>query len=145
MTNFKLTVAFALLLLSACTSNVEKKTTERIEAYVETLRLQMINPDSAKLAAITSDQLSYGHSSGKIEDKASFLRTLITGQSDFVEIELSDQTIVGYNETAIVRHTLKGKRMDNGVPGEVNLKSMLDFRREFGEWKLFARQAVKNS
>ncbi len=142
---YSLVIAAAIFLLSSCTESTEQKTNERIAGIVEELRQTMINPDSVKLDMLVSDHLSYGHSSGKVEDKVSFINTLLKGESDFVEIDLSEQTIVAKNETAIVRHILKGKTLDKGVEGEVNLKILLVFTKENGAWRLLARQAVKNS
>jgi len=40
---------------------------------VSNLTKAMLNADKAKLDALVADQLSYGHSAGKIEDKAAFV------------------------------------------------------------------------
>ncbi len=67
--------------------------TAAVNAAVEQLRVLMVTPDKAALEAIVADDLSYGHSAGKIDTKASFINDLLTGASDFVSIELSDQTV----------------------------------------------------
>jgi hypothetical protein len=45
------------------------------------------------LEKYTSDKLSYGHSSGKVEGQGLFIQTLTGGASDFVSIDLAEQTI----------------------------------------------------
>lgn len=120
-------------------SNEEKK----IAAAVEKMRKAMINANKAELENIAADELSYGHSSGKIENKAEFIEALVSGKSDFETIELMDQSIKVAGNTALVRHKLTGKVKDNGKPGNVNLGVLLVWQNQNGEWKLLARQAFK--
>lgn len=110
---------------------------------VDRLKDAMISGDQSALDAITSALLSYGHSSGRIEDKKAFIEAIVSGKSDFVSIELSDQTIVVKGKSAIVRHQLKANTLDNGVPGQVNLHILTVWVKEKGQWKLLARQSVK--
>ena len=143
----KLLMAIALLSAMAIVSCNNKENAaspvEAVAAKVEALRMAMTDPSEEKLKAITSTQLSYGHSSGKVEDQAMFIQTLTSGKSDFVEITLTDQVITVEGNTAVVRHQLEAKTNDGGQPGEVKLKIMLVFAQENGDWKLLARQAVK--
>jgi ketosteroid isomerase-like protein len=69
---------------------------------------------------------------------------LLNGNSDFVEITLTDQKIVIHKKTAIVRHKLSAKTNDKGKsPGEVNLHIMTVWVKQGKIWKLLARQAIK--
>ena len=131
---------FTVVRASAQTS-AEKKLT----ASVEALRVAMINADKATLLALTSPLLSYGHSSGHIDNQASFVEKLVTGASDFVTISMTEQTIAISGKTAIVRHLLKATTNDNGKPGEVQLRVLLVWQKQGGRWILLARQAVKTS
>lgn len=110
---------------------------------VELLRKFMIDPDSIQLSNLLSDQLSYGHSSGKIESKSEFLANLLNGNSDFTEIVLSDQKITGTENSAVVRHNLTAKTIDKGVPGNIKLHIMTVWVKEKKQWKLLARQATR--
>ena len=110
---------------------------------VEQLRNAMISGDKAVLEKITDEKLSYGHSGGHIDDKKEFVQKLVSGTSDFVTIDLSEQTISISDKVAIVRHTLKAKTNDGGKPGEVHLKILLIWQKGKDGWKLLARQAIK--
>ena len=134
--------AMTILLMVGC-SQAKQLKMEQVEQRVESLRLAMIDPTREKLEDLTSEKLSYGHSSGKLEDRAAFIETLLSGRSNFESIDLKEQTIVIENETAIVRHLLEAKTLDNGEPGEVKLRILLVFSHMSGEWRLLARQAVK--
>jgi len=114
-----------------------------IEQAVLQLREALLSGNEAKLRAISSAHLSYGHSNGLIENQDAFVATLISGKSVFVTMDLTDQTIDQVNQTAIVRHTLYAKTKNEGILGEVKLKVLLVFQKEKGSWKLLARQAVK--
>lgn len=121
----------------------QNKEEAAVTAAVENLRKAMIDGDKTGLQNITADQLSYGHSSGKVEDKATFVDNIVTGKSDFVTIDLTNQTIAVAGDAAIVRHTLSATTNDNGKPGTVNLNILLIWQKQKGQWKLLARQAVK--
>jgi hypothetical protein len=115
-----------------------------VAAAAERLRLAMIDPTPAALGALVADELSYGHSSGKVDTKASFIGDLVDRKSDFVSITITEQTIkVVDGRTAIVRHTLAADTNDSGKPGKVALKILGIWQKQGGEWKMLARQAVR--
>ena len=116
---------------------------QEVENAVEFLKQAMISGNQKDLESIASADLSYGHSSGKIQNKTEFVNGIASGASDFVSIDLSDQTIIVKGRTAIVRHKLYAKTNDGGKPGEVKLGIMLVFAKEGKAWKLLARQAYK--
>ena len=121
----------------------QSKEETAVNAAVENLKKAMIDGDKGALEKITSDKLSYGHSSGRVEDRATFVDNIVTGKSDFVTIELTNQTVSISGDAAIVRHTLSATTNDSGNPGSVKLNIMLIFQKQKGQWKLLARQAVK--
>ncbi|MEZ4966993.1 MAG: glycoside hydrolase family 88 protein [Saprospiraceae bacterium] len=111
---------------------------------VEYLRKALVSGDHQALETITSENLSYGHSGGKVENRKEFVSQLVSGRSNFIEIMLTDQTISVEGNTAIVRHRLSAKTDDAGKgPGTVDLSILLVWIKENGDWKLLARQAVK--
>ncbi len=113
------------------------------EAAAEKLRVLMVDPDRAQLEAVVADDLSYGHSGGKIDTKTSFIADLLNGNSDFVSIDISGQTLKVVGNTAIVRHTLTAKTNDGGKPGNVKINILQVWQQQGGAWKLLARQAIR--
>jgi len=134
---------FVFLCLGSSVVNAQLKEVKQVEQAVEKLKAALISGDEADLKAITTANLSYGHSSGKVEDQKTFIETLTSGHSDFVSIDLSDQTVQVSGNTAIVRHTLSASTNDSGKPGTVKLGIMLVWQKQGGQWKLLARQAFK--
>jgi hypothetical protein len=120
-----------------------QKSERAVEYAVEKLRLAMIDGNKIILGEIASEQLSYGHSGGHVDDKKEFVEKIVSGRSDFVSIRLSEQKIIVSKKTAIVRHRLDAVTNDNGNPGEVHLLVMLVWQKQEGSWKLLARQAIK--
>jgi hypothetical protein len=134
-------VLFALLLLSQRT--YAQRTSAGVANAVDQLRLALLDPTEARLAALVADSLSYGHSNGKIEDKAEFMRALLSGESDFKSMTLSEQRISVVGDVAWVRHVLQGEISSKNVPATLNLSVLLVWVYQKKEWRLLARQAVK--
>ena len=135
-------VTIAFIFINAISFG-QTKDEKAVGEAVEKLRAAMVNGDKAVLEKLTDEKLSYGHSSGHIDDKKEFVDKLASGASDFVTIDLTDQTISISEKVAIVRHTLNAKTNDGGKPGEVHLKVLLIWQNGKGGWKLLARQAIK--
>jgi hypothetical protein len=137
-------IAVALVCFTSVTTLPAQSRSEKsVAAAVEQLRTAMVDGNKTELENIADAQLSYGHSGGHIDNKKEFVDKLTDGRSDFISIDLSEQSILVSGKTAIVRHILKAKTNDNGKPGEVQLRVMLVWQKTGGQWKLLARQAVK--
>ncbi|MDB5765416.1 MAG: hypothetical protein JWQ61_230 [Collimonas fungivorans] len=119
---------------------------ETVAEQVEKLRAAMLHPGNrTALDRLVLDELSYGHSNGKVQDKAEFIGALVSGESDFISIALSDQSVKISGDTAVVRHTLVAATNDSGKPGNVSLKILMVWKKHDGHWRLLARQAVRFS
>jgi ketosteroid isomerase-like protein len=138
----KLIASFCLV-IAFCYALKAQTSEDKVATAVTFLKNAMISGNQSDLEKIISDDLSYGHSGGKIEDKAAFIKAIATGASDFVTIELTEQTVNVKGKIAIVRHKLVAKTNDNGKPNDVKIGVMLVFAKEGKDWKLLARQAYK--
>ena len=135
-----------LIVISFVTTTVlfaQTKQEKAVAAHVEMLRKAMIDADTVTLLKLTNNKLSYGHSGGHIDSQQEFIHKIASGSSDFVTMDLTEQTISVTKKTAIVRHYLSAKTNDNNKPNEVHLKVMLVWQKLKGNWILIARQAVK--
>jgi hypothetical protein len=131
----KKTIYFICCCLIISTVSYSQSADERqVETTVESFRKALIDP---------TKESRYGHSSGKLEDKATFMASLISKASDFVTVELTQQTIKVVGNTAIVRHNLTAQTNDGGKPGTAKLGVLLIWQKQQGKWKLLARQAFK--
>ncbi len=114
-----------------------------IEKRVDDFRQALLNPTEAALKNLTSSDLTYGHSSGLMENQSEFIQKLVSGTSDFVTIDLQDQSIKMFGDVAVVRHTLVADINDGGKANSIKIGVMLVWQKQSGEWKLIARQAFK--
>lgn len=136
-----------LIIASLCISPVSLADTKAdiavINKKVTQLHQAMIDGDGKVLNQLSSPLLSYGHSGGHIEDQSAFIEKIVSGKSDFVTIDLADQTISISGDVALVRHNLNADIKDGGVPNKIHLGILLVWQKQAGEWKLLARQAFK--
>ena len=112
-----------------------------VSAAVEALRKAMIAADRSALDKLAAAELSYGHSSGRLENKAEFIEALASGKSGFSAIELSDQTVNVVDKIALVRHVFNGTRCKEG--DKMKLSILTVWLQQQEQWKLLARQAAK--
>lgn len=136
-------VMIVLLLSIGVMAFAQSKSEKQVAEAVQQLRKAMLDGDGAALDKLTLPQLSYGHSSGHVDTKQEFVGNLSSGKSDFVTLDLSEQTIRVEGKTAVVRHTLIGATNDLGKPGTVKLHILSVWQKKGGQWKVLARQAVK--
>lgn len=132
-----------LFLISLSLVSAQTKDERAVTAAVETLNKGILNPDKALLEGIASDGLSYGHSGGKVQNKAEFVEDLLHGTFDFLTVNKLNQKITVSGKNAIVRHTFTAKAMNAGAPIDLNIGNLLVSRKEGGQWKLLARQAFR--
>ena len=141
--NKSLLIIFLLIFNSIFVTAQDKKSSIELEQSVEKLRIALIDANKSDLEKLTSSDLSYGHSSGKIENQEEFIANIISGKSDFVSISISNQTIKIIENTAIVRHMFSAETNNEGKQGSVSLSILLVWQKIDNNWKLIARQAVK--
>jgi ketosteroid isomerase-like protein len=111
---------------------------------VAALTKAMLAADRAKLESLVSEQLSYGHSGGVVQDKKDFVEVIASKKSVYKSIELSKQTIAVAGNNAIVRHAWESESGTGDGKWNVSKIGVLQvWQKEASGWKLFARQAFK--
>lgn len=137
-------IAFLLCFMLSATLLAQSSDEKTVAAAVEKLRKAMIAADKATLESLSAEELSYGHSSGLVENKAEFVDQFVTGKTVFLDnLTFSNQTIRIAGDAAIVRHRLTADTNNNKVPGKVDILILMVWQKQKGEWKLLARQAAK--
>jgi hypothetical protein len=114
-----------------------------VEEAVDALTKALLAGDGPALEALTLDGLSYGHSSGLVQDKAAFIEPLATKRASFPSITLSDRSVSIVGDDAIARHVFTGESTANGKTSPVHIGVMQVWRWDGGRWRLMARQAFK--
>ena len=143
MRSLRVLILMVLVSFSAFAQKSNTKDETAIINQVEILRKAMIDADGAKLKALTSDKLTYVHSSGNFQNQAEFVDGIVSGKSDFVTIEFQNQTITIQDNVAIVRHVLSAHTKDDGIDRDIKIGIMLVWQKQKDNWILIARQAYK--
>lgn len=136
-------VALALIFVSSCSDQPSSINKDEVVQAVDALNEALVHPEKEKLKKITSENLTYGHSSGILENQSEFIDALLNGPFDFLSIAISQEQITFYDDTAIARHIMTAKGANNGEPVDVNIGIMLVFQKRGGQLFLLARQAYK--
>jgi hypothetical protein len=110
---------------------------------VEAFRKAMIASDRAAFGALCAAQLSYGHSTGKIQTKEEFIADATSGQAKWKSLEFANarNTVAGPN--AISRFTLSGELESDGKVTPMGIGVLMVWQKEGSAWKLLARQGFK--
>jgi len=114
-----------------------------VKKAIDDLTKAMKAADKAALEALVSDQLSYGHSSGKVETKAEFVAAIAGKKTIYKSITLSDPTVAVVGNNAIARHTFAAEVESGGQASSPKIGVMQVWVKDGGNWKLLARQAFK--
>jgi len=118
---------------------------EAVAKQVEAFRLAQIAADPKALGALCWDDLSYSHSNGKVEDKATFITNATDGKAKFLSIAYQDPTIKVVGPGAIVRfHWVAEQEMAaDGKKVPTNLHILMNWQKQGDAWKLLSRAATK--
>ena len=75
------TVVLALALLGTAPVVAQAGDEAAVAQAVEAFRNATLKADRSQFEALTADQLSYGHSAGRVENKAQFIDGATSGRS----------------------------------------------------------------
>lgn len=134
------------ILLTLCTVIVFAQSNndqQQLDTAVKELYRAMVDKDGKTLENLTTQDLTYGHSSGNIENKTQYIDAVLHGSFEFSSIVPEEQKIHISGKTAIVRHIFVAEGTDNGEPADVRIGIMMTYQKQNGKWKLLARQAYK--
>jgi hypothetical protein len=139
-------IIFIVGFFMTCAVSAQKMSDQdAVTAAAEKLRLAMVSGEKTALESLILPELTYGHSGGHFDDAAEFVEKLVSKKSDFLTIDITNQTINIVGNTAIVRHHFYATTADLGkAPGDVTLDILLVWVKSGKNWKLLARQAVKS-
>ncbi len=132
-----------LISLLSCLAVHAQESKKDIESSIDALNKAMISQDKSVLEKLTANELSYGHSTGAIEDKPTFVKNVLTGTVKFSSIENSNQTIDIAEKTAIVRCLSAIKGVRDGGPLDLKIGILMIWQKQGSGWKLLARQGYK--
>jgi hypothetical protein len=139
--SFSLLMLAFLSLVLAQTALAQNQ--KELEEALEEFRLAFINPDESTLSRLTSKDLTYGHSSGVIENQAEFIEALVNGTTKYLTLATNDQTIHFVDNIALVRQNFLADIKNGEKLSKLDLGVLLIWKKEKSGWQLLARQGFK--
>lgn len=131
--------AFAWL-TSVAQSQSQDQVWSRVEALTKAI---FETKDSLALVDLVSSKVTYGHSAGNIEDKATMVSKAIGSKTTYKDRVSEKVSIDVDGNTAVVRQNFRATSVENGTETPLNLSILQLWRKENGKWRIWGRQAVK--
>jgi ketosteroid isomerase-like protein len=138
--------ALCLVLLASVTSppaSAQSSEEAAVAQAVEAMRKAMFARDPKQYELLVSENVSYGHSGGRIENKKEFIAASLANKSVMKSLTFTDQTIQVNGDRAIVRNTYNGVSELDGKTNNTKIGVLMIWANEGGTWRLYARQAYR--
>ena len=117
---------------------------DTIAKNLEAFRKAQAAGNTEMIASLCADELSYSHSSAKIDTKASLLNGIATANYKWTSLEYKDPTVRVVGPAAIVRFTFVGEQeFTDGKKTPQNLHILMNWQKQGSDWKLLSRAATK--
>jgi len=112
---------------------------------VEAFRAAQAAQDAKTLDGLCATELSYSHSDGRVEDKATFVTNATNGKSKVLSLAYQDVNIRVVGPAAIVRFHWVGEAesVPDGKKSSTNLHILMNWQKQGADWKLLSRASTK--
>jgi len=133
-------VAFGLLAAApAFAASDEATVIKNLEAH----RAAVMAGDAKAFDALSAPELSYSHSDGHIEDKATFIKNATDGKTKWLSLAYDNPKVRIVGDTAISRFNFVGENQNGDKKNSVNLGVLMVWQKQGGKWKVLARCSTK--
>ena len=134
-------LAFGLLTAPLALAGADE---DAVLKNVETFRAAQAAGKADAIAPLLSEDLSYSHSSGAVEDKAKLLAGITNANYKWTSLEYKNPTVKVVGPAAIVRFIFVGEQeFTDGKKATQNLAILMNWQKQGNEWKLLSRSATK--
>jgi len=130
-------------LLQSAPTLAESAEDASVGQAVEELRKALLSADKGQLAKLTTEHLSYGHSDGRVQDKAQFIDGVATRKAIVKSLTFPQLTVAVAGNAAVVRHVYESESETDGKTTTVKIGALQVWQKQDGNWKLLARQGYK--
>ena len=116
-----------------------------VAAAVEAFRQAMLANDRKQLEALCADQLTYGHSTARVQNKQEFVDEASNGKTKWNYITLTDQSIQLAASNAMSRFVFAGDlvNVSDGKTSSLKFGVLMVWVKQNGRSRLLARQGYK--
>ncbi|HKH61463.1 MAG TPA: nuclear transport factor 2 family protein [Flavitalea sp.] len=137
---FSISLFFLISIAVFSQSSNDSQIWSRVEALTRAI---FETKDSTALLDLVSTRVSYGHSGGNVEDKATMVQKAVSSKTSYKNIVFEKVSVDVDGNTAIVRHNFRAISIENGTETPLNLAILQVWKKENRKWRIWARQAVK--
>jgi ketosteroid isomerase-like protein len=117
---------------------------DAVAKSVEAFRAAQVAADAEALDGLCAAELSYSHSDGRVEDKATFIANATDRKSKFLSLAYQDIAIRVVGTAAIVRfHWVGESQTADGKKSATNLHILMNWQKQGADWKLLSRASTK--
>ncbi|MHC8354571.1 nuclear transport factor 2 family protein [Pseudomonas sp. LB3P81] len=145
MKKVKVLIGFLCLFsgyVAATPSSAEKDVAQAVDHLTQAMLKKNI-PELTALTALTAENLTYGHSSGKIQNKQEYIADIETGRSALKTLEMQNQTITLSGDVALVRNHFSAQALKGTEVIPTEIENLQIWQKQKGKWLLVGRQAFK--
>jgi ketosteroid isomerase-like protein len=137
--------ALAIGLLGVVPAFAASADEDAVAKNVEAFRAAQLAADAKALDALCAAELSYSHSDGRVEDKATFIANATDGKTKFLSLEYQDPKIRVVGTAAIARFhwVAESQAVADGKKSATNLHILMNWQKQGADWKLLSRAATK--
>jgi ketosteroid isomerase-like protein len=132
-----------ILLLFAFSSVMAQAGKDDLKKAITDLNKALLQKDSVTLKRLLHEDLTYGHSTGWIENRQEVIRNLYNGKLTYTKIEQQEPKIWVEGKTALVRKDAIAAIMLDGKPQDLKLHVLQVWVKTKKGWQLMSRQSVK--
>jgi hypothetical protein len=133
----------AASLLHSAPSQAEGADETALNQAVEALRKATLAQDKAKLEQLVADQVSYGHSGGRVENKTELINGVMNRKAVVKSIDFPELKVAVVGNGAVARHLWVSESEMDGKPTSTKIGVLQVWQKQDGNWKLLARQGYK--
>ena len=118
---------------------------DAVAKNLEAFRAAQASANAEILASLCAAELSYSHSDGRVEDKATFIANATNGKSKVLSLVYENPSIRVVGPAAIVRFHWLGEQeaVADGKKSSTNLHILMNWQKQGSDWKLLSRAATK--
>jgi Domain of unknown function (DUF4440) len=140
--------ALAIALLGIAPAFAASADEDTVAKNVEAFRAAQFALDAKGLDALCAAELSYSHSDGRVEDKATFVTNATDAanrKTKTLSLAYKDPKISVVGPAAIVRFNWvsESEAIADGKKSSTNLHILMNWQKQGADWKLLSRAATK--
>jgi len=136
-------LALCLSVLGAAPALAGAPAEKEVLAAMDAWKQAMIKKDRAVLDKLLHPDLTYGHSSGVVENKAQAIEHVMSTKVEYVGINFSDTKVRLQGRTALVTGKADLQERTDGKDRTVNLVVLSVWVKGAPGWQMIGRQATK--